>query len=199
MNRDHGLDILSESLAGISSKSAASAWARSRWGRCWANRCAATRWPARGDAGESARPEETALCAEGEAGDSSVHGGCAQPARPVRLQAGAGASGGPAAAAVGDHGAALCVHPAGCRGAGAAVQVRAAWAMRGVALGDAAAPGGRRRRHLHRQIGAHGSVQSRPGADLLEHGLFAAGPAEPGVVGACTGWDPSRKTCRRLW
>ena len=41
----------------------------------------------------------------------------------------------------------------------------------------------RGRRHLHRQVDAHGPVQSCTGPDFLEHRLFAAGPAELGVLG----------------
>ncbi len=63
------------------------------------------------------------------------------------------------------------------------------------ALGDAAAPGEGRRRHRDRQVDAHRPVQPRPGADLPQHRLAAAGPAEHGVVGRLTAWAASRPTC----
>ena len=66
---------------------------------------------------------------------------------------------------------------------GAAVQVRE---VRPVGRRDrrgAAAPGPDRRRHLPGPVGPHRPVQPRAGADLLQHRLRAAGPAEPGLVG----------------
>ena len=55
--------------------------------------------------------------------------------------------------------------------------------VRGRALGDAAPPGEGGRRHRDRQVDAHRPVQPRPGADLPQHRLAAARPAEHGVVG----------------
>ena len=87
-------------------------------------------------------------------------------------------------AAFGHRRPALRVHPAGRGRARPPVQVRQTRAMRGGALRDAAAPGRGRGRHLHHQVGAHRSVQPRPRADLLQHGLLPARPAQPGVLGA---------------
>ena len=93
---------------------------------------------------------------------------------------------------------ALCLHPVRRRRARPAVQVRPARPMRRGSLSEMLPHlARRRRRHLHHQVGAHRSVQSRAGPDLLEHGLLAAGPAEPRIVGHCTDWAPSRRTCRR--
>ena len=125
-SRDCGVGVGKIALGGA-------AWA-SRFGR--ARSC---RRPAL--AAESAGPQDAALRAQGEARDPSVHGRRAQPARPVRLQARAGAARGQAAAAVGHRRPALRVHPVGRRRARAAVQVRPPRPVRRRALGDAAAPG----------------------------------------------------------
>ena len=75
-------------------------------------------------------------------------------------------------------------------GARPAIQIRPAWSVRGRAVGDVAAPGGRGRRHLPDQVGAHRPVQSRAGPDLFQHRLFAARPAEHRVVGDLRPWEP---------
>ena len=76
-----------------------------------------------------------------------------------------------------------------------AVQVRQARPVRRRALRDAAAPGQGRRRHRHRQVGAHRPVQPRPGADLPEHRLAAARPARAWARGSPTAWAANRTTC----
>ena len=50
----------------------------------------------------------------------------------------------------------------------------------------------RGRRHLPRQVDAHRPVQPRPGADLLQHRLLPAGPAEHRLVGDSTAWAARR-------
>ena len=49
----------------------------------------------------------------------------------------------------------------------------------------------------HPQSGPHRPVQPRAGADLLQHRLRPAGPAEHRVAGCSTGWAARRRTCRR--
>ena len=49
----------------------------------------------------------------------------------------------------------------------------------------------------HRQVGPHRPVQPRAGPDLLQHGLLAAGPAQPGLVGDLRPRLGSRRTCPR--
>src|SRR5687767_12886716 len=71
--------------------------------------------------GGSFEGESAAFHAESQARDSSVHGRSAEPVGFVRLQTGACEAGGQAAAAVGDWGTALRVHPARRGGDGAKV------------------------------------------------------------------------------
>ena len=80
----------------------------------------------------------------------------------------------------GHQGPAVRLHPARRGGAGAAVQVRQARPVGRRAVGDAAAPGEGRRRHRHRQVGAHRPVQPRPGPDLLQHRLRRS-PGRPSI------------------
>ena len=79
-------------------------------------------------------------------------------------------------APLGDRRAAVRVHPAGCRRARPAVQVRPARPVRRRAFGDAAAPGRCRRRHLPRS--------SRCSTDQFNHApaqiFFNTGFSQPG-------------------
>ena len=142
--------------------------------------------------------EAAAFRRQGEAGHPPVHGRGAEPARPVRLQAGAGASyeGKPIPPSVIGGQRYAFIRPDA-----AVLGPRFKFAKHGQsrrrALGDAAAPGEGRRRHLHRQVGPHRPVQPRPGADLLQHRLLAAGPAQPGLVGDLRPRVARRRTCRR--
>ena len=77
----------------------------------------------------------------------------------------------------------------------AAVRVRPARPVRRRALGDAAAPGEGRRRDRDRQVDAHRPVQPRPGADLPQHRLAAARPAEHGLVGLLRAGQRVDATC----
>ena len=49
----------------------------------------------------------------------------------------------------------------------------------------------------HRQDRPHRSVQPRPGADLLQHGLPASRAGRAWARGCCTASAPRRRTCRR--
>ena len=109
-----------QSRGGTSTASAASAWARSRWRRCWPAKssrragAAATdrrpiRWP------KPAGP----FRAQGQARDLPVHGRRAQPARFVRLQAGAGEARRPADSGRDRPRSALCLHSPRRQAAGA--------------------------------------------------------------------------------
>ena len=158
------------------------------------NQLAGTRVRRSRRAGKPARLQETALRAQSEAGDPSLHGRSAQPARPLRLQAGSGASGRAAAAALGDRGASVMpssgpMPPCSARSSSSRSDTENAahrsrrccriWRTSSMTFASS-------NRHTP------GSIQSCPRPDLLEYGLFPAGPAGPGVVRSCTGWDPSR-------
>ena len=128
---------------------------------------------------ESAGAEIAALRTEGEARHPPVHGRCAEPARPVRLQAGADQARRQAAAALGHRRPALCVHPPRRGRARAAVQVRQARPVRRGALGDAAAPGQGRRRHLPSSSRSTptSSTTPRPRSSSTPASRSRAGPA----------------------
>ena len=151
------------------------------------------------DRPQSAGTPDAALRPEGEASDPPVHGRRAQPARSVRLQAGIDQARRQAAPALGDRRPALCVHPPRRGRAGPAVQVRAVRPERRRAFRDAAAPGQGGGRHLPHQVGPDRPVQPRACADLLQHGLLAARPAQPGLVGDLRPGRGEPRTCRRSW
>ena len=148
--------------------------------------------------GESTGAEAAALCAAGEAGDSFVHGGGAEPTRSVRQQTETHRVRRAADSARGDRRTALCIHSLRCRGDGAAVQVRPAWTERRGIVGSAAASGWRGRRHLPGQVGPHRSVQSCTGPNLFEHRVFAARDGRASARGSLMAWEPKRANCRRL-
>ena len=99
-------------------------------------------------------------------------------------------------AARGHRRSALRLHPRRRAALGPALQIRQARTMRSRNCRSAAAPGRRRRRHLPGTLGAHRSVQSRPGPDFFQYRLLAARAGPAWARGSRTGWAPRRRTCR---
>ena len=128
-------------------------------------------------------PKKPHFAGQGEARHLPVHGRGPEPSGTVRQQAAARQVRRQAAAGRAAQGLPGRVHQPELEAPRAEVQVRQARQVRGRAVGTAAAPGDRRRRHRHRQVDGHRRVQPRPGPDLHEHRLAAVRPAEPRVVG----------------
>ena len=194
MNRD-SIARTRDRPAATSSATAASASARSRWRRCSAAR---GRGRAAPPAATRSRRRRRTSPPKAKAGHPPVHGRGAEPARPVRLQAGAGEARRQADPAGGHRRPAVRLHPARRGRARPAVQVRQARPVR--------APSCRRCCRTwpkvvddicHRQVGAHRPVQPRPGADLLQHRLRASRAGRAWARGSSTAWAPRRRTCRR--
>ena len=182
------------SRAGTSSATAASASARSRWRRC-------LRASARGEPTRSRdpfAPKKPHFPGEGEGGHSPVHGRRAEPARPVRLQAGAGEARRQAAAAGGHRGPALRLHPPRrrrCSGRGSS--------SRSTARAARSSP---RCCRTWRRSWTTSAIVKAVHTDQFNHapaqiffntGFAPAGPAEPGLVGRSTASGARRRTCRR--
>ena len=132
--------------------------------------------------GDSGSVADSALRAQSEARDFSLHGRRAVADRSVRSQAGAGRSrraGHPGGVR---QGRAVRVHQGTAEAAGFAIQVPETRTFRRGDLGAAAASLEGRRRPHHRPVDADLAVQSCAGADLHEHRAPGDRPAEPRVV-----------------
>ncbi len=136
-------------------------------------------------------PQAAAFPGEGQTRHPPLHGGRAIAARSLRLQARADKARRQAAAALGHRRPALRLHPAGCRRARAAVQVRQARPERRGALRDAAASGEDRGRHLPHQI------RAAPTSSTTPRPRFSSTPASSSRAAPASARGRSTASARR--